>query len=143
MLDTYRSIVAILEDLPSLKPPLDHLCELLPRLHPRYYSISSSPKVYPTSVHITAVVVRYETPTKRIVKGVATNCFKTLYAKQQALDDSEYDEQNPRHIANRFPIYIRKSTFRLPFNFRAPVIMIGIELITCYLINKCSFCLFF
>lgn len=40
-----RNIVHILEDLPSCKPPLDHLCELLPRLQPRYYSISSSPKV--------------------------------------------------------------------------------------------------
>lgn len=41
----HRSIIHILEDLPSLKPPLDHLLELLPRLQARYYSISSSPKV--------------------------------------------------------------------------------------------------
>lgn len=40
-----RNIVHILEDIPSLKPALDHLCELLPRLQCRYYSISSSPKV--------------------------------------------------------------------------------------------------
>lgn len=40
-----RNIVHILEDIPSLKPPLDHLCEILPRLQCRYYSISSSPKV--------------------------------------------------------------------------------------------------
>lgn len=40
-----RNIVHILEDLPSCKPNLDHLCELLPRLQARYYSISSSPKV--------------------------------------------------------------------------------------------------
>jgi NADPH-ferrihemoprotein reductase len=40
-----RNIVHILEDLSSCKPALDHLCELLPRLQCRYYSISSSPKV--------------------------------------------------------------------------------------------------
>ncbi|CAG5125401.1 unnamed protein product, partial [Candidula unifasciata] len=40
----HRDILAILEDIPSLKPPIDHLCELLPRLQPRFYSISSSPK---------------------------------------------------------------------------------------------------
>lgn len=40
-----RNIVHILEDLPSCKPAIDHLCELLPRLQCRYYSISSSPKV--------------------------------------------------------------------------------------------------
>lgn len=40
-----RNIIHILEDLPSVKIAIDHLCELLPRLQPRYYSISSSPKV--------------------------------------------------------------------------------------------------
>lgn len=40
-----RNIVHILEDISSLKPALDHLCEILPRLQCRYYSISSSPKV--------------------------------------------------------------------------------------------------
>lgn len=35
-----RSIVHILEDMPSCKPKLDHLLELLPRVQCRYYSIS-------------------------------------------------------------------------------------------------------
>lgn len=124
MLESYRSIGAILEDLPSLKPPLDHLCELLPRLHPRYYSISSSPKVHPTSVHITAVVVHYETPTKRIAKGVATNCFKELFLRHQAIGHVQHNE-NDSHVPGRFPIFIRKSTFRLPFKYLTPIIMIG------------------
>ncbi|XP_027052043.1 NADPH--cytochrome P450 reductase-like [Pocillopora damicornis] len=45
VLTPHRHVVAVLEDLSSLKPPLDHLLELLPRLQCRYYSISSSPKV--------------------------------------------------------------------------------------------------
>lgn len=45
VLDSCRNILAILEDMPSLKPPVDHLCELLPRLQARYYSIASSSKV--------------------------------------------------------------------------------------------------
>lgn len=40
-----RNIVHILEDIPSCRPPIDHICELLPRLQPRFYSISSSSKV--------------------------------------------------------------------------------------------------
>lgn len=40
-----RSIVQVLDDMRSCKPALEHLCELLPRLQARYYSISSSPKV--------------------------------------------------------------------------------------------------
>lgn len=45
VLDACRNIIAILEDMPSLRPPIDHLCELLPRLQARYYSIASSSKV--------------------------------------------------------------------------------------------------
>ena len=115
--ESARSVIAILEDLPSLKPPLDHLCELLPRLQPRYYSISSSPKVHPTSVHITAGIVQYQTSTQRTVNGVATHGFRQAHLQQNA------DPATPP--SHRFPIYIRKSTFRLPANTETPVIMIG------------------
>ncbi|XP_021918682.1 NADPH--cytochrome P450 reductase isoform X2 [Zootermopsis nevadensis] len=107
-----RNIVHILEDLRSCKPALDHLCELLPRLQARYYSISSSPKVYPTTVHITAVLVLYETPTSRINKGVATSWLAT---KQPSKSE----------IPITTPIYIRRSQFRLPTRPQTPIIMIG------------------
>jgi sulfite reductase alpha subunit-like flavoprotein len=45
IVDSHRTVLHVLEDLPSVKPTIDHLCELLPRLQARYYSISSSPKV--------------------------------------------------------------------------------------------------
>ena len=45
MLDPCRTLLHLLEDMPSCRPPLDLLCELLNRLQPRYYSISSSAKV--------------------------------------------------------------------------------------------------
>lgn len=45
VLQDNRSLLHILEDLPSCKPPLDLVCELLTRLQSRYYSISSSSKV--------------------------------------------------------------------------------------------------
>lgn len=105
-----RNIVHILEDIPSLKPPLDHLCEILPRLQCRYYSISSSPKLYPTSIHITAVVVEYKTPTGRINKGVTTTWLK---------------EKHPSDPPSVVPIFVRKSQFRLPTRLSTPIIMIG------------------
>lgn len=107
-----RHILALLEDIPSLKPPIDHLCELLPRLQARYYSIASSAKVHPTSVHICAVVVEYTTPTGRVNKGVATTWLKN----KVPVDNG--------HQAS-VPLYIRKSQFRLPFKLTTPVIMIG------------------
>ncbi|XP_029659930.1 NADPH--cytochrome P450 reductase isoform X1 [Formica exsecta] len=105
-----RNIVHILEDISSLKPPLDHLCEILPRLQCRYYSISSSPKLHPISIHITAVVVEYKTPTGRINKGVTTNWLK---------------DKHPSDPPCVVPIFVRKSQFRLPTHLSTPIIMIG------------------
>ncbi|ESO97377.1 hypothetical protein LOTGIDRAFT_187717 [Lottia gigantea] len=107
----HRNIVAILEDLKSLKPPLDHICEMLPRLQCRYYSISSSAKVHPTSIHITAVLVDYKTRTGRQVDGVATK-----WLSEKVINDDQ------KHT---IPIFVRKSQFRLPFKPSTPVIMIG------------------
>lgn len=107
----HRNILAVLEDLPSLHPPLDHLLELLPRLQARLYSISSSPKVHPDSISITAVLVDYTTRTGRAMKGVATSWLK--------------EKQPDNGHKPRVPIYVRKSQFRLPFKASTPVIMIG------------------
>jgi len=107
-----RNIIHILEDLPSCKPEIDHICELLPRLQCRYYSISSSPKLYPTNVHVTAVVVEYETPTKRINKGVATTWLREM---------KPVDPEKKLLV----PVFIRKSQFRLPTRTQTPIIMIG------------------
>lgn len=137
--DSCRNIVHILEDIKSCRPTLDHICELLPRLQPRYYSISSSSKLYPTNVHITAVVVQYETPTGRVNKGVATTYLKGLvpYPRlnntnsklndkqlQNGHDNNSEDEEDQ---VNRIvvPIFIRKSQFRLPTKSEIPVIMVG------------------
>ncbi|XP_063060940.1 P450 (cytochrome) oxidoreductase b isoform X2 [Engraulis encrasicolus] len=112
VLDPSRNILAILEDMPSLKPPADHLCELLPRLQARYYSIASSSKVHPNSIHICCVVVEYQTSTGRTNKGVATNWLKG----KLPVDNG--------HKAS-VPMYVRKSQFRLPFKPTNPVIMVG------------------
>uniref|UniRef100_A0AAY4DAY6 NADPH--cytochrome P450 reductase n=1 Tax=Denticeps clupeoides TaxID=299321 RepID=A0AAY4DAY6_9TELE len=112
VLDSCRNILAVLEDLPSLRPPIDHLCELLPRLQARYYSIASSSKVHPDSIHICAVVVEYETKTGRLNKGVATNWLKSKMPADNG------------HKAT-VPMYVRKSQFRLPFKASSPVIMVG------------------
>uniref|UniRef100_A0A5F8HET2 NADPH--hemoprotein reductase n=1 Tax=Monodelphis domestica TaxID=13616 RepID=A0A5F8HET2_MONDO len=113
VVEARRNILAILQDYPSLRPPIDHLCELLPRLQARYYSIASSSKVHPNSIHICAVVVEYETKSGRLNKGVATNWLK---AKEPALDNG--------HKAT-VPMFVRKSQFRLPFKPTTPVIMVG------------------
>ncbi|XP_071447149.1 NADPH--cytochrome P450 reductase [Hetaerina americana] len=138
-----RNIVHILQDLPSCRPPIDHLCELLPRMQARYYSISSSPKVHPNAIHVTAVLVQYETPTGRINKGVATSWLSKKMPTVEANGTpviptpnmevveptgSKVEEAIVKAIANpnsTVPIYVRKSQFRLPSRSTTPVIMIG------------------
>jgi len=107
----HRTIVHVLEDLPSVKPAIDHLVELLPRLQARYYSISSSPKADPGIISITAVLVEWKTLTDRLQRGVATSW---LAGKRPAGDERP-----------RVPIYVRKSQFRLPFKPSVPVVMVG------------------
>lgn len=113
IINSCRSIVHVLEDLPSVKPPIDHLIEFLQKLQPRYYSISSSAKLHPDSIHITAVVVNYQTPTGRTNKGVATSWLK------------EFKQVNENEPNPKVPIFLRRSQFRLPAKPQTPIIMIG------------------
>lgn len=109
--DNCVDLLTLLELMPSLKPPIDHVLELLPRLQVRYYSISSSPKIYPNQIHVTASVLEYKTKLGRIRKGVCTNWLASKIPTEE--------------IKPKVPIFVRKSTFRLPFKFQTPVIMIG------------------
>jgi len=106
-----RHITHVLEDLPSCKPAIDHIIELLPRLQPRFYSIASSSKIHPESIHICGVVVEYDTPTGRTNHGVATTWLRN---KVPVEDDQP-----------KIPIFVRRSQFRLPNRPHTPVIMIG------------------
>ena len=60
--------------------PFDRIVSLVPRLQPRYYSISSSSKLHPSAIHVTAVVLKYQTTPSfahkhepRWVFGLSTN----------------------------------------------------------------------
>lgn len=55
--------------------------------------------MYPETVHITAVVVQYKTPTGRVNKGVTTTW----------LADNKPEPGKP---LPRVPVFIRKSQFR-------------------------------
>lgn len=98
-----------------MRPPVDVLCELLPRLQCRYYSISSSPRQHSDRIHITAVLVRYTTRTGRMRQGVATGYLAGLCASGDAADGG----------GSRVPLFVRHSNFRLPTDPSRPIIMVG------------------
>ncbi len=121
--------------------PFDRVISAIPRLTPRYYSISSSPKLHPKTIHITAVVLRYQpSGSGEYVHGLATNLLSSL--KMAVNGEQASGEKDPRHGTPRYlldgprgayskegkyrvPIHIRRSNFRLPTSPKIPVIMIG------------------
>jgi NADPH-ferrihemoprotein reductase len=103
-----RSLLEVMADFPSARPSLGlFFGSVAPRLQPRFYSISSSPKLHPASVHVTCSVVRDRMPTGRIHEGVASTWLERC---------------QPGDI---IPVFLRQSTFKLPAKASDPVVMIG------------------
>lgn len=103
-----RSLLEVLQAFPSCKPSLGAFFgTMAPRLQPRFYSISSSPKQYPDSIHVTCAVVIDTTATGRQHLGVCSNYLKRM------------------SVGDRIPIFVRHSHFKLPKQLNTPIIMVG------------------
>jgi NADPH-ferrihemoprotein reductase len=135
--------------------PFDIIVSSIPRLQPRYYSISSSPKLNPNSIHVTCVVLKYDSAGTRILPraifGVGSNFLLNLKYSANggtaplvgegtgpaaALFPS-YAIEGPRgaHYEGsvyKAPVHVRRSTFRLPTNPKSPIIMIGPGTVSCF-----------
>ncbi|GAA4829360.1 bifunctional P-450/NADPH--P450 reductase [Paenibacillus vulneris] len=104
------TMLELLEQYPACELPFERFIELLPPLKPRYYSISSSPKLQQDKVSITVGVVKGPARSGRgTYLGVASN-----------------------YLAGREPgdaivMFVKtpESGFQLPDNPETPIIMIG------------------
>jgi methionine synthase reductase len=69
------SILDILDDFPSCRPPVSYLLDVLPQMQPRYYSLANSLSVFPNEVHFMFVVVDFHTtePFHKRFRGICTN----------------------------------------------------------------------
>jgi sulfite reductase (NADPH) flavoprotein alpha-component len=103
-----REFLDLFLEHPSARPSAQEVIELMRKLMPRLYSISSAPSKYPQEIHLTVAVVRYET-NGRPREGVC----------------SSYLADRARMHEADLPVFVADSHFGLPADDNLPVIMVG------------------
>ncbi|MES1922085.1 hypothetical protein MHBO_003603 [Bonamia ostreae] len=72
-----RTFFEVIESFPSSIPPLEYIIEKIPPIKPRFFTISSSSLKSPKA-EITAAIVDYKTPYKRMKVGVCSDYLQNL-----------------------------------------------------------------
>jgi sulfite reductase (NADPH) flavoprotein alpha-component len=108
-LDTYlwgMEVIDFLIEHPSIKWAAQEFVDVLAKLQPRLYSISSSLKAQPNQVHFTIDVVQYESRGRQR-KGVCSTFLAERAGNVPV------------------PVFPNTSKFRLPEDGNTPIIMVG------------------
>ncbi|KAF9358135.1 hypothetical protein BGX26_002426 [Mortierella sp. AD094] len=98
----------ILREFPSAHPSIPQLINMLPAIKPRHYSIASSQKAHPNSVHLLIVAVEWVTPSGKARFGQCTRYLTSLRA------------------GSKVTVSIKPSVMTLPPSPHQPVIMAGL-----------------
>ncbi|XP_075881910.1 nitric oxide synthase 1 isoform X2 [Nelusetta ayraudi] len=104
------TLVEVLEEFPSVQLPSSLLLTQLPLLQPRYYSISSSPDLHPSEIHLTVAVVSYRARDEEgpIHHGVCSSWLNRIEKGEMV------------------PCFVRGArSFQLPKDKQAPCILVG------------------
>ncbi|XP_019609536.1 nitric oxide synthase 1 isoform X2 [Rhinolophus sinicus] len=104
------TIVEVLEEFRSIQMPATLLLTQLNLLQPRYYSISSSPDMYPDEVHLTVAIVSYRTRDGEgpIHHGVCSSWLNRIQSDEVV------------------PCFVRGApSFHLPRNPQVPCVLVG------------------
>ncbi|KAJ3437534.1 flavodoxin family protein [Anaeramoeba flamelloides] len=91
MINNKRGFVDVLGYFQSIELSFEQFLEIVPRLAPRYYSISSSPKNDQNKINITVRVVEHGLCTNYL-KNLKTNDFVNLYIQKSSF---KIDHNNP------------------------------------------------
>ena len=102
-----REVIDALLEFPSAKFTAEEFVKVLRKLQPRLYSIASSQKANPDSVHLTVAAVRYESNGRKR-EGVCSTFL------------ADRAETAP------VPVFVHSAKhFRVPEDLSTPVIMVG------------------
>lgn len=98
----------LLEEFTSAHPPIEELVKLIPPTKRREYSVSSSQKVHPNSVHLLVVVVDWKDQRDRERFGQCTRYLSNL------------------EIGEAVTVSLKPSVMKLPPRPEQPIIMAGL-----------------
>lgn len=135
--DEYRAVIEekgrslfdiLVHDFPSCEVPLAHFLCLVPRLQPRYYTISSSSMMHPHRIGITVSVIHETKEDTGVFKGVCSNHLQQLMPPETLNGKRVKDEATKKEKRRPWPqckAFLRPSSFRLPANPETPIVLIG------------------
>ncbi|KAI3585459.1 hypothetical protein IWW34DRAFT_783874 [Fusarium oxysporum f. sp. albedinis] len=132
----FYNIAAIMEALfpgEAVNVHFAIIIEAMPKLQPRYYSISSSSALDANKVSITVAIESFPIHnTNRHFSGVATNFILDVASTEnEAISRSRvqpitYTLPTKRpHLQPSLSVFVRTSTFRLPSDPTIPILMVG------------------
>ncbi|KAG0317541.1 hypothetical protein BGZ99_006228 [Dissophora globulifera] len=98
----------VLREFPSAHPSIPQLIAMLPTIKPRHYSIASSQKAHPNSVHLLIVAVEWVAPSGKARFGQCTRYLTSL------------------GVNDKVTVSIKPSVMTLPPSPHQPVIMAGL-----------------
>jgi len=102
----------LLKEFSSARIPFDTILEIVPPIKARHYSIASSMKVHPTSVHLLVVVDDWTTPDGVYRQGHTSSYLASL--------------QNPETQNIILTVSVVPSLMKLPPSHEQPVLMAGL-----------------
>jgi len=102
----------LLREFPSAKPSVEDLLELIPPIKPRHYSIASSMKMHPDSVHLLVVVEDWKTPSGKVRVGQCSGYLARI--------------NNPETEDIYLTVSVAPSLMKLPPKNTQPVVMAGL-----------------
>ncbi|KAJ4484280.1 hypothetical protein C8J55DRAFT_510197 [Lentinula edodes] len=102
-----RTIQEVLSEFRNVRIPMNYIFDVFPPLRPRQFSIASSLKKSPHSIHICVAMVKYKTKLKIPRRGVCSTYLSRL---------------QPGH---QLRIRTLKGFIRLPANSDIPIICVG------------------